>query len=135
MNNLQKRIITSLITFPFVMYFIIMGGNYIVSLLYSVLILANFEAFSVFKRKFSIIFLDVVLVVSLLSILHLRNDTISSYVLLIWVIILTICSDIGGYTFGKIFKWKKLTNISPKKTISGAIGSIIAFISGFFVFV
>ena len=92
-----------------------MGGNYIVSLLYSVLILANFEAFSVFKRKFSIIFLDVVLVVSLLSILHLRNDTISSYVLLIWVIILTICSDIGGYTFGKILNGKKLTNISPKK--------------------
>ena len=83
MNNLQKRIITSLITFPFVMYFIIKGGNYIVSLLYSVLILANFEAFSVFKRKFSIIFLDVVLVISLLSILHLRNDTVSSYVLLI----------------------------------------------------
>ena len=27
--DLQKRIITSLITFPFVMYFIIMGGNYI----------------------------------------------------------------------------------------------------------
>ena len=138
MNNLQKRIITSLITFPFVMYFIIMGGNYIVSLLYSVLILANFEAFSVFKRKFSIIFLDVVLVISLLSILHLRNDTVSSYVLLIWVIVLTIFSDVGGYTFGKIFKWKKLTKISPKKTISGAIGSILfslltVFLLGFIV--
>ena len=35
-----------------------------------------------------------------------------------------IASDIGGYTFGKIFKGAKLTKISPKKTYSGALGSI-----------
>ena len=125
MTNLNKRIFTSLIVFPVSMFFIIKGGNYIVSFLYAILILANFEAFSVFKRKTSIIFLDSVLVVSLLSILHLRNDTTSSLILLLWVIILTISSDIGGYIFGKIFRWKRLTNISPNKTLSGAIGSLI----------
>jgi len=31
----------------------------------------------------------------------------------------------GGYIFGKIFKGKKLTKISPNKTYSGAAGSII----------
>ena len=36
-----------------------------------------------------------------------------------------IGSDIGGYIFGKIFKGPKLTSISPKKTISGSIGSFI----------
>ena len=36
-----------------------------------------------------------------------------------------ICSDIGGLIFGKIFKGKKLTKISPNKTISGSIGSFI----------
>ncbi len=36
-----------------------------------------------------------------------------------------IGSDIGGFIFGKIFKGPKLTKISPKKTYSGAIGSII----------
>ena len=125
MTNLNKRIFTSLIVFPVSMFFIIKGGNYIVSFLYAILILANFEAFSVFKRKTSIIFLDSVLVVSLLSILHLRNDTTSSLILLLWVIILTISSDIGGYIFGKIFRWKRLTNISPNKTLSGVIGSVI----------
>ena len=125
MTNLQKRIITSLIVLPISIYFIVMGGNYIVSFLYAVLILGNFEVFSVFKRKLSIIFLDIVLVISLLSILFLRNDTFASFFLLIWLIILTICSDIGGYVFGKVFKWKKLTKISPKKTLSGAIGSFI----------
>ena len=125
MTNLNKRIFTSLIVFPVSMFFIIKGGNYIVSFLYAILILANFEAFSAFKRKTSIIFLDSILVVSLLSILHLRNDTTSSLILLLWVIILTISSDIGGYIFGKIFKWKRLTNISPNKTLSGVIGSLI----------
>ncbi len=125
MTNLNKRIFTSLIVFPVSMFFIIKGGNYIVSFLYAILILANFEAFSAFKRKTSIIFLDGILVVSLLSILHLRNDTTSSLILLVWVIILTISSDIGGYIFGKIFRWKRLTNISPNKTLSGVIGSVI----------
>jgi phosphatidate cytidylyltransferase len=36
-----------------------------------------------------------------------------------------IYSDIGGLVFGKIFKGKKLTKISPNKTISGSIGSFI----------
>jgi phosphatidate cytidylyltransferase len=36
-----------------------------------------------------------------------------------------VASDIGGFVFGKLFKGPKLTKISPNKTISGAIGSII----------
>ena len=125
MSNLKKRILTSIIVFPLSMYFILMGGNFIVSFLYSILILANFEAFSVFKKKLSIILLDSILVVALLSLLHLRNDTASSFVLLIWIILLTISSDIGGYVFGKYFKWKKFTKISPNKTLSGVLGSFI----------
>ena len=135
MSNLTKRIITAIIIFPTSVFFILMGGNYIVSFLYAVLILANFEVFSAFKRKLSIILLDVILVVALLSLLHLRNDTASSFILLIWVIILTICSDIGGYAFGRLFKWKKFTNISPKKTMSGVIGSLIFSIGSIFILV
>ena len=40
-------------------------------------------------------------------------------------IIVSILSDIGGYIIGNIFKGKKLTKISPNKTISGAIGALI----------
>ncbi len=36
-----------------------------------------------------------------------------------------VSSDIGGYIFGNYFKGPKLTKISPKKTISGSVGSII----------
>ena len=138
MNNLQKRILTAIVVFPLSIFFIIMGGNYTLSFLYAVLILGNFEVFSVFKRKISIIVLDIILVTSLLCIYHLRIDTVSSYVLLLWVIILTISSDVGGYIFGKIFKWKKLTKISPNKTLSGVLGSFIfslgtVFLLGFII--
>ena len=133
MSNLQKRILTSIVVLPLSIFFITKGGDYIVSFLYATLILANYELFSAFKRKLTIIFLAVILVLALLSILFLRNDTVSSYILLIWVIILTICSDVGGYVFGKLFKWKKLTKISPNKTISGVLGSFIFSIISVFL--
>ena len=44
---------------------------------------------------------------------------------LLYSILVAILSDIGGLVFGKIFKGKKLTKISPNKTISGSIGSFI----------
>ena len=44
---------------------------------------------------------------------------------IIYSILISIMSDIGGFVVGKIFKGKKLTKISPKKTISGSIGSFI----------
>tara|TARA_Y100001970_G_scaffold250005_1_gene321173 strand:- start:6390 stop:7046 length:657 start_codon:yes stop_codon:yes gene_type:complete len=133
MNNLQKRILTSIIVFPISIFFIIMGGSYTLSFLYAVLILGNFEVFSVFKRKISIIILDIILVSALLCIYHLRIDTASSFILLIWVIILTICSDVGGYIFGKIFKWKKISKISPNKTLSGVLGSFIFSLGSVFL--
>ena len=37
-----------------------------------------------------------------------------------------VASDIGGFIFGKILKGPKLTKISPNKTISGSLGSIIS---------
>jgi len=44
---------------------------------------------------------------------------------LLYSVLVAILSDIGGLVCGKIFKGKKLTKISPNKTISGTIGSFI----------
>jgi len=44
---------------------------------------------------------------------------------IIYLFTICICSDIGGFIFGKIFKGKKLTKISPNKTISGSVGSFV----------
>ena len=134
MSNLNKRVLTSIIIFPISIFFILKGGNYIVSFLYAILILGNFEVFSAFKRKFSIIIIDLILVIALLALLHLRNDTASSFILLIWIITLTVFSDIGGYIFGRIFKGKKISKISPNKTVSGMIGSFLfSILSVFFI--
>jgi phosphatidate cytidylyltransferase len=46
-------------------------------------------------------------------------------VYLLYSILVAILSDLGGIVCGKIFKGKKLTKISPNKTISGSIGSFI----------
>tara|TARA_B110000971_G_scaffold216596_1_gene251873 strand:+ start:625 stop:1293 length:669 start_codon:yes stop_codon:yes gene_type:complete len=48
---------------------------------------------------------------------------------LLYSILVSILSDIGGLIFGKIFKGRKLTKISPNKTISGSIGSLILSLS------
>ena len=42
---------------------------------------------------------------------------------MLYLFSICICSDVGGLLFGKIFKGKKLTKISPNKTISGSVGS------------
>ena len=34
-------------------------------------------------------------------------------------------SDVGGLIVGKVFRGKKLTKISPNKTVSGSIGSFL----------
>tara|TARA_B100001996_G_C18270715_1_gene443020 strand:+ start:38 stop:472 length:435 start_codon:yes stop_codon:yes gene_type:complete len=41
------------------------------------------------------------------------------------ILLVCIFSDIGGYIIGKTIGGKKLTKISPNKTISGSIGSFI----------
>ena len=43
----------------------------------------------------------------------------------LYVISICFFTDIGGYVFGKLIGGKKLSKISPNKTISGTIGSFI----------
>lgn len=58
-------------------------------------------------------------------------------IILFSLILACVASDIGGFIFGKYFKGPKLTKISPKKTISGAVGSLVfstIIYSGIFFF-
>jgi len=130
MNNLQKRILTSIAIFPLSIFFVFQGGYLLLSFLLVIFFIANYELFSVFKKNSNILFLDLVLILALFSIYYLAENFLW---LLLWVIILVICSDIGGYVFGKIFKWKKLTKISPKKTLSGVLGSFIFSLLSVFI--
>jgi len=131
MTNLQKRILTAFIILPLSLFFIIKGSYFLIFFLIFILFVGIHELYSVFNKTRSIIFLSLILILSLLSIYYLRENT--SYFLYL-VIVVSICTDIGGYIFGKIFKWKKLTKISPKKTISGVFGSYFCSIISFVIF-
>ena len=131
MSNLEKRILTSFIALPISIFFIIKGGYFLIFFLFFILFVGLYELFSVFKKTKSIFFLSSVLVLSLFSIYYLREK----YLLILYLTIaISVSSDIGGYVFGKVFKWKKLTKISPKKTISGVFGSYFLSFVCLFIF-
>ena len=81
-----------------------------------------------FKDNFYNFFLKILCLLYLVffSVIIFRGmaDTNTDYYIL-YLFVVCICSDIGGMFFGKIFGGKKLTKISPKKTISGSLGSFI----------
>ena len=44
---------------------------------------------------------------------------------IVYILLICIFSDTGGFLIGKLLGGKKLTKISPNKTISGSIGSFL----------
>ena len=54
-----------------------------------------------------------------------KVENLNYKLFLFYAIVVSIGSDLGGYIFGNIFKGKKLTKISPNKTISGVIGAFV----------
>ncbi|MDA9745379.1 phosphatidate cytidylyltransferase [Candidatus Pelagibacter sp.] len=66
------------------------------------------------------------LIFSFYSAYELRNSFgKESLIIFLFVILVCILSDIGGYIFGNIFKGPKITKISPNKTFSGMIGAYL----------
>ena len=49
----------------------------------------------------------------------------SGLFLFLFIILICVFTDIGGYIFGNIFKGPKLIKLSPKKTYAGAIGGFL----------
>jgi len=66
-----------------------------------------------------------------LTALFLRGD---NGIYLIFILSICAFSDIGGFIIGKIIGGKKLTKISPNKTISGSVGSFIFSVIPILVF-
>jgi len=120
MTNFQKRILTSIIILPLSIFFIVKGNNFLLFFSIFILFVGLHELFTSFKRITTRLSLSCVLFLFIFSINSLSQ---TSEYLLYLTIAVSVSSDIGGYVFGKIFKWKKLTKISPKKTISGVFGS------------
>ena len=75
---------------------------------------------------------------SFYAVYQLRNnfgDESESLLVFLFILLICISTDIGGFLFGKIFKGPKLTKISPKKTYSGMIGGyLFSIVTIFFLF-
>jgi phosphatidate cytidylyltransferase len=132
--ELKKRIVTSILLL-FLLYLMI---NYSYILIISLIIISvvtwiefNSLIYKVFKKKNLIIkFLFKLLSLIYLSslvflILYIETEQTHLKICLIYSILVSIVTDIGGLSIGRTIKGKKLTKISPKKTISGSIGSFL----------
>ena len=130
-KNLQIRIITS-------MALILLLGLAFLSKIFLVIallifsILSIIEFFNISKKIFiknsfqiisNILFIFYIFIFSIIFFSLSNFDYLK--IILFSLILCCIGSDLGGFIFGKIFKGPKLTKISPNKTISGSIGSLI----------
>ena len=123
-SELINRILTSLILLPILIGSLFYSGYYFIIFLSLVYFISFYEIFKNTKNLMFNIIANIVLIFSLYAFYNLRGDTNYSLITLYWILSVNFLSDIGGYTFGRLFKGKKLTKISPNKTYSGAIGSI-----------
>ena len=135
MSEINKRVLTSF--FLIILCFIALYNKIILT---SLLIFFLFQTFTEFyfilrklfnvKNKNKLYFILVFLLFYLLLLVIITWDIFvfeHEDMNLIFFLIVSICisTDIGGFFFGKIFKGKKLTKISPNKTYSGLIGSYV----------
>ena len=134
MSNISKRILTS---FPLLIIaiFAIYNNAVLVLSLFIISSVLIFEFSNILKKIFkrnnsnSLIFINLfVFYVCLFNVqiyFFLSDNIEDKQTIFLFILSICIFTDIGGYIFGKIFKGKKLTSISPNKTYAGMFGSFI----------
>ena len=130
-RNLLNRITTSLLLF---LLLILIFYNKLL-LVYTLIILGVFSILEfihliqkIFKNRLKIFFISFmfILFVFCFTFLFFFFSNFLQLKIILFIILLScIASDIGGFIFGKLIGGPKLTKISPNKTISGFVGSII----------
>ena len=138
MNILTKRIITSLFLLSFVMIsffypFVLIILLILITILswieFNGLIIKIFKDHRFKTKIFRLVIKAIALIYLLIFsgvVFEAINQEEPDFKLnLLYLLFVCICSDVGGFVFGKTLKGKKLTKISPNKTISGSIGSFI----------
>ena len=123
-NEFIKRVFTSLLLLPVLFYVTLFSGFYLIIFLIIIYSLSSYEIVKNTKNLLFIFLSNILLIFACFSFYYLRGDTNYTLIILTWILTSTFLSDIGGYAFGKTFKGKKLTKISPNKTYSGLLGSL-----------
>ena len=136
-SNIKKRILTSIPLISLLIGMFFYSYIMIVSLIIIALIswiefyalISKILKKNILKDKFFRFIYKTLSLFYLSGLVYLIFSIESEYsnlkIYLLYSVLVSILSDIGGLVCGKIFKGKKLTKISPNKTISGSIGSFI----------
>ena len=124
LKEFEKRLLSSLILIPIAVFFIIQGSVFFIFFLSLFFLATSYEWLKMNKKNnFMKIFGIIFLFFSFYAAFYLRGQSGLNFFL--FIIIVCIFTDIGGYVFGKTFKGPKLTKISPNKTYAGVIGSFL----------
>ena len=136
-SNLKKRIVTSVFLISLLIGMFFYSYIMIVSLIIIAIIswiefyalISKILKKNILKDRFFRFIYKTLSLFYLSGLVYLIFAIESEYsnlkIYLLYSVLVSILSDIGGLVCGKIFKGKKLTKISPNKTISGSIGSFI----------
>ena len=130
-SNLKKRILTSLALL--FLLALIFYNNFI--LVFSFLIIGSLSIIEYINliRRVSIHFISK-LMASIIFVIYIFlfcfyffyfSSLIQLKTLIFMLLIGCIISDVAAYFFGRILKGPKLSKISPNKTVSGSLGSIV----------
>ena len=134
-QELIKRILSSIILLPLT-FFIIIEGSFIFIIFTTIcFFISIFEWNNMSKEKKYNKIGFIFLFFSFLCIYNLRINSDDNYISFLFIVLVCISTDIGGYVFGKLFKGPKLTKYSPNKTFAGMTGSFIFSIISMFVFI
>ena len=124
-EEIIKRILSSIILLPTVLFFIIKGSFLFNFFIFICFLITTYEWLKLSKNNLLKLFGTIFIAISFYTIFNIRNEFDRDYFHLLLVVTICVSTDIGGYVFGNIFKGPKLTKISPKKTYSGVIGSFL----------
>ena len=129
-KELEKRIYSSLILIPITLFFIIQGSVFLIFFLSLFFLATSYEWLKMNKKNDLMKLIGIIfLFFSFYSAFYIRKSLGLDFFL--FIILVCIFTDIGGYVFGKTFKGPKLTVISPNKTYAGVIGGFLfALIAG-----
>ena len=119
-KELQKRILSSIILLPLAYYFISAGSFYLIFFSIICFFVSIYEWNKMVKKIEFKVFGTLFLIFSFYTFYETTSTDL-------WIFVLLVCvsTDVGGYIFGKLFKGPKLTKISPNKTFSGMIGGYL----------
>ena len=129
-KEFEKRLLSSIILIPIAIFFIIQGSVFFTFFLSILFLITSYEWFKMNKKNNLFKILGIFfLLFSFYAAFKIRDE--NNFKLFLFIVIICIFTDIGGYIFGKIFKGPRLTKISPKKTYAGVVGSfLLSLISG-----